>query len=378
MGKKLTKEVFVERARLAHGDKYDYSKVEYKGVDTAVVILCPEHGPFTQTPYHHMRGGNCPKCAAEIRKKTCMDKYGTPYAVAADSTKKKIRRTFVERYGAENPMQNADVKKKMEETNLKRYGSKCVFGSSEIQKKKNETIRERYGVDAPLKNSDIMEKVKATNLERYGVENPMQNADVRLKGRRTNMERYGAENPFASKEIQEKIKGVNLERYGYEHPFSNSEVRKRYEETMKKNGSYSKSNAEENVYAMLLTRFSEEDVVRQYKSDEYPFLCDFYIRSRRLYIELNAMWTHGGHWYDACDSFDQSVLGKWKKHADVSPYYQNAIYNWTDRDVLKRNTARAHDLNYVVFWDTKLWDAMLWFELGCPDGKDWEQVYSWM
>ena len=56
-----TKE-FIERAREVHGDKYDYSKVEYKNIRTKVCIICPEHGEFWQDPENHLNGCNCPKC----------------------------------------------------------------------------------------------------------------------------------------------------------------------------------------------------------------------------------------------------------------------------------------------------------------------------
>ena len=42
MGKKLTKEEFIKKARSVHGDKYGYDKVEYYGVHTKVCIICPE------------------------------------------------------------------------------------------------------------------------------------------------------------------------------------------------------------------------------------------------------------------------------------------------------------------------------------------------
>ena len=44
--KKTTTEEFIERARKVHGDKYDYSKVEYINSRTKVCIICPEHGEF--------------------------------------------------------------------------------------------------------------------------------------------------------------------------------------------------------------------------------------------------------------------------------------------------------------------------------------------
>ena len=60
--KLLTTEEFIKRAREVHGDKYDYSKVEYKGNQTKVCIICPEHGEFWQTPSNHLRYKGCSKC----------------------------------------------------------------------------------------------------------------------------------------------------------------------------------------------------------------------------------------------------------------------------------------------------------------------------
>lgn len=59
----LTTEEFIKRARAVHGDKYDYSKVEYVNSHTKVCIICPEHGEFWQTPSNHMRGKTCKVCA---------------------------------------------------------------------------------------------------------------------------------------------------------------------------------------------------------------------------------------------------------------------------------------------------------------------------
>ena len=60
--KRMTFEKFIEKARKIHGDKYDYSKVEYVNTDTKVCIICPIHGEFWQTPHLHLRGQNCILC----------------------------------------------------------------------------------------------------------------------------------------------------------------------------------------------------------------------------------------------------------------------------------------------------------------------------
>jgi len=62
MPAKSNKEEFIRRAKLVHGDKYDYSKVNYVNNRTKVIIICPEHGEFEQVPDSHLRGSGCPIC----------------------------------------------------------------------------------------------------------------------------------------------------------------------------------------------------------------------------------------------------------------------------------------------------------------------------
>ena len=58
----FTTDDFIRRAREMHGDKYDYSKVEYKNTYTKVCIICPEHGEYLQAPAYHLQGQGCPEC----------------------------------------------------------------------------------------------------------------------------------------------------------------------------------------------------------------------------------------------------------------------------------------------------------------------------
>jgi formate dehydrogenase assembly factor FdhD len=67
---KLTTEEFIEKVKDIHGDKYDYSEVEYKNTKTKITIICPKenHGKFEQIPQAHKRGNGCPKCSKENMK----------------------------------------------------------------------------------------------------------------------------------------------------------------------------------------------------------------------------------------------------------------------------------------------------------------------
>ena len=61
----MTTEKFILKAKTIHGDKYEYSKVNYINNSTCVTILCLKHGAFEQTPANHLWGQGCPKCANE-------------------------------------------------------------------------------------------------------------------------------------------------------------------------------------------------------------------------------------------------------------------------------------------------------------------------
>lgn len=62
MGKKKTTLQFVSEAKKVHGDKYDYSNVQYNGSKSKVEIICQVHGSFWQQPTSHLSGIGCPKC----------------------------------------------------------------------------------------------------------------------------------------------------------------------------------------------------------------------------------------------------------------------------------------------------------------------------
>ncbi len=59
-------ELFIEKSKLVHGDRYDYSKVDYSKSKANIIITCKNHGDFLQTPNNHLRGANCNKCASQI------------------------------------------------------------------------------------------------------------------------------------------------------------------------------------------------------------------------------------------------------------------------------------------------------------------------
>ena len=63
LNRRYTTEQIIARAREVHGDKYDYSKLEYESIENYVIIICSEHGEFVQKMNNHINQGNgCWEC----------------------------------------------------------------------------------------------------------------------------------------------------------------------------------------------------------------------------------------------------------------------------------------------------------------------------
>ena len=61
-------EEFIDKAKIIHENKYDYSNTKYIDVKTQITITCKEHGDFEQRPYNHLSSAGCPKCSGVYRR----------------------------------------------------------------------------------------------------------------------------------------------------------------------------------------------------------------------------------------------------------------------------------------------------------------------
>ena len=87
----VTTESFIAEAKEIYGDRYDYSKVDYKNRDHRVTVVCPIHGDFQVYAREHLDGKGCPKCEkgekflAKLKEKYG-DKFGLDQFVYESST----------------------------------------------------------------------------------------------------------------------------------------------------------------------------------------------------------------------------------------------------------------------------------------------------
>lgn len=316
---KWTTKSFVDACNYIHGGRYIYDKTKYVKRNQKVIITCPEHGDFEQTPGNHLYGYGCPVCAGvnkltpeifRVKAKTVHgDKYDYSLVTGDISSHRKVTIICPE-HGAFQQTPTGHLS-----------GKGCL--KCTVQKRE-ETNLKRYGVENVMSLPETLDKIKATTKKKYGVDYAMQDKTLAFK----NFEAKRQSGTFSTSSVEKHVKG-----------FDDFEV--------------------------------------QYNKDtRYPYLCDFYDKERDLFIEVNASWTHGYHWYDAEKDF--AVCTKWKAKSEDSSYYANALDVFTKRDVEKRETARVNILNYVTLWDSDGMDADLWFAMGMPFGKDWEREYSWL
>ena len=297
-------------------------------------------------------------------KQTNLNHYCVENPLQSNIIKEKIKRTNLERYGVEYPIQSEIVKNKIKRTNLERYGVENVFMSDDIKEKIKYKNLEKYGVEHVSQSNIIQEKAKLTCLKHYGVEYPTQSEIVKNKIKQSNLEKYGVEYNLQSPIIKEKVKQTCIERYGVDnyaktqqwkdyYKLHQNEIKEKEYQTKRKNHTFNTSKTEDECYNILLQYFDINDIIRQYKSNVYPFACDFYIKSIDTYIECNFHWTHNNHLYNKNDIKDIITKCKWKQKAKTSKYYNIALDVWTERDVNKHNVAKKNNLNYLTFYNEK-------------------------
>lgn len=200
------------------------------------------------------------------------------------------------------------------------------------------------------------EKQKQTVFKKYGVYNVSQIKEVREKihishsseewkekCKKIKLERYG--NPNYNN-IDKNLKTKEL-KYGDSH-YNNSE---KNTETKRKNKTFNTSSCEIDFYNYLSQKYTEGDIIKQYKDVRYPFACDFYIKSKDMFIELNIHPCH--HFKPYNKEEDKEELQRLQEKAKTSNYYKNVIKVWTISDVKKREYAQKNNLNYLTIYTIK-------------------------
>ena len=366
------KEYLINRFDDFYSFKETVYRIKYKIYERPTCFVCGKPVKFYGKS-NYIYGKYCSKeCkhngeVGKLMKLTKLKRYGYENYV----NNKKAKQTCLERYGVESIFQleenkariaskSPESKQKIIDTCLKRYGVINPFCMKHVKEKakinshtpevinkqkltwKNKTDEEINNITKKRRitnehktveeKNNIINKRKQTCFDKYGVYAVFLNE----KAKQTNIKKYGVENPAKSNIVRQKLSEI----------LSRPEIQEKINNTKKKNHTFNTSKPEEQTFDILKQRYP--DIIQQYRSDKYPFSCDFYIPEIDTYIECNYHWTHGGKPFEGTAE-DNKIVDKWK--AKNTRFYDNAITTWTIRDVKKREIARQNNLNYIELWN---------------------------
>lgn len=336
---------FLEMAHAAHGNKYDYSCVDYVDMGTDVKILCPEHGLFIQKPRSHVLGRGCPTCSGY--RLANFEEYYT------DEFIRRSRAVHGDRY--DYSLSQYVTSAQPVWIICKKHGVFSQSPSSHMNGHGCPKCGDESHANAwRLSFDEFVEKARLVHGDKYDY------PDSDYVNNNTKIKIWCPKHGFFMQRPRVHLSGTGCPSCGVEQSF----------ETRRKNGTMNTSKPEDDAYDLLVDVFGRDCIERQYVSDVYPFHCDFHVESEVVscYIEMNLHWTHGGHYFDSSDTADIEELCRWRRaYENGSEYYGSAINTWTQRDLLKRDTAIEQRLNYLVFWDNDLKDFKEWLVQYCVD-----------
>lgn len=162
--------------------------------------------------------------------------------------------------------------------------NKCSVTHKDNHTKRLSTIKSIYG----KVNMFNYDKIKSTCIERYGVDNVSKLNHIKIKKLNT-LHRNGYGSSFENG--LERARFTCLNKYGVKFPFQNESIRNVALNNINYNGNNSGSCSMEEmtIYYCLRTKYN---VIPQHKSEDYPFICDFYIVDLDCYVEYNGYYRH--------------------------------------------------------------------------------------
>lgn len=329
MTRRKTTQEFIEEAKKVHGNKYDYSETKYINSTTKVKIKCNKCNTiFEQLPNNHLHGKGCNICGQlrvhQKRLKTTED------FISIAKTLNKNKYDF-----SEFKYKGAKVKGKVWCNTCKEFFYTTPSNFLKGRGCPKCAIKSRATKKAST-TEEFIERAKKIHGNKYDyskVQYVNSNTLILIKCNHCNK--------FFTQKPHKHLIGQGC-------PFCRN----------------NRSSKEEQFIIKILSK-KFKSLKTQYKSDLYPFACDFYIPEINTYIEYQGYWSHGKIGtkvlgpYNHNNSEHQQVLNKWKEKSNKHSKYKRAITVWTVSDPLKRKTAKDNGLNWLEFWTID--EFMQWY-----------------
>lgn len=241
--------------------------------------------------------------------------------------------------------QKAETRAKTRATWLKKYGVEYACQSEVVKNKSRQTCLERYGVDHPMKVEEIKNKCVTASTTTIRNKTTEEKAEIVAKANATKKNKTDAEKAETHRRMSEARKRTAANMTAE----AKKEMYRKAAETKRKNHTFNTSRPEKELYEQLVIKYGVEDVKTQYVDDRYPFHCDFYIVSKDLFIELNKFPVHYTEPFDETNEEHVALL----EHCKTNPQNwieEGLVRVWAGSDVVKMNTAKQNNLNYVVIY----------------------------
>lgn len=201
-------------------------KVYYfvNNITKPLICICGDHLSFIGFKNGYRVSCGKKKCFVEIRKATCIEKWGV-----------------------DNPKKSKDVLEKQKERILEKWDGKHYMCNDEVRTKFKDSMFSKWGVEWPSQSDEIKEKSKSTwfknenrdliiqkrgdSLRKVNAENGL---EIESKRRNSIIDRFGSIEEFNNYR-KEKIKEKSIEKWGVEHHLSHPDIVEKRIDSYKKN-----------------------------------------------------------------------------------------------------------------------------------------------
>lgn len=222
--------------------------------------------------------------------------------------------------------------------------NKCASNNREVQLKRQKSDKQNHNGVMPWVTSN-KSKIKIEHRKR------------------TLLSKYGTTNLYAIPQIQTKINQTNINKFGTPNAMQNQQIKEKHWQTLKNGDNFKGiSKFEQLLGEELIKIYGENDVILQYSDSRYPFHCDFYIKSKDLFIEYQGSQYHHFHPFNPNNQDDINELQKLQEKASQykrKNQYSKIIYVWTQSDIEKRQMAKNNNLNFIELWPNQNLESCL-------------------
>jgi hypothetical protein len=201
-------------------------KVYYfvNNITKPLICICGDHLSFIGFKNGYRVSCGKKKCFVEIRKATCIEKWGVDNPKKSKDVLEKQKERILEKWGGEHYMCNDEVRTKFKDSMFSKWGVEWPSQSDEIKEKSKSTWFNN-------ENRDLIIQKRGDSLRKVNSENGL---EIESKRRNSIIDRFGSIEEFNNYR-KEKIKEKSIEKWGVEHHLSHPDIVEKRIDSYKKN-----------------------------------------------------------------------------------------------------------------------------------------------